>query len=119
MLLWVELEFDLSYAFLQIAVVSIVARSNSMTSSFIWPLMKLSTLKPKRYRHRLTAYASGFIRPFCKSFTKSLSVKNYMRIWKACKKIWTSGSIITIMKELIRVRFVMAKRQWKLYSVGN
>jgi transposase InsO family protein len=30
----------------------------------------------------------------------------------------TNGSIITIMKELTRARFVMAERRWKLYSVG-
>ena len=30
----------------------------------------------------------------------------------------TNGSIITIMKEFTRARFVMAERRWKLYSVG-
>jgi hypothetical protein len=31
----------------------------------------------------------------------------------------TIGSIITIMKELIRARFATAERQWRLCSVGN
>jgi hypothetical protein len=36
-----------------------------------------------------------------------------------CKKIWSSGSIITIMKELIRGIFIMAECQCKLYSLGS
>jgi len=31
-------------------------------------------------------------------------------IWNPYKKTWTAGSIITIMKELIRAKSVMGKR---------
>jgi hypothetical protein len=49
---------------------SIAARQTAMTMSCIWPSTTLSTPKPRRGRRRPMAYASAFIKPFCKNFIR-------------------------------------------------
>lgn len=45
----------------------------------------LTTPKPRQCHCRPMAYASASTKPYCRSFTKSHSVRNCTRIWKVCK----------------------------------
>ncbi len=98
---------------------SIAARWNSTITSFIWPSMTLTTPRPRPCHRRPTASVNGFVRPFCRSFTKSRSARSFMGIWIPCRKTWTNGSFITIMKEPIKAKCATAERRWKHCSVGN
>ena len=59
------------------------------------------------------------LKRFYRSFIRSLSEKSCINHWRSYKKIWTTGSNITTMKELIRVKSVVVEHRRKLYWLAN
>jgi len=53
------------------------------------------------------------------SFTRSLSAKISMQLWRNYRKIWTTGWSTKTMNELINARCAAAGRQWKLNLMVN